>query len=122
MDIGAVMAGAACPNDRWIIDMASGSGRKSLGRMLITWSMIVISSGLLVSLVWDADGNPNTDNLPQAVVCIEARTAAEAKAHIEDGEDDLPRERVWGFRWLRRRAVVVGEWCWRPIGVPLRGP
>ena len=102
--------------------MASGCRGKSLEATLITWSMIVVSSCLSLSLVWDADGNPNTDNLPQAVVCVEARTAAEADAHIEDGEDALPRERDWGFRWLCRRAVVVREWRWRPIGVPLRGP
>jgi hypothetical protein len=102
--------------------MASGRRGKSLGTMLITWSMIVVSSILSLSLVWDADGNPNTDNLPQAVVCVEARTAAEADALVEDGEDALPRERDWGFGWLRRRAVVVREWRWRPFGAPLRGP
>jgi hypothetical protein len=121
--IGALMASAACPQTiGGIIGMASICRPKSLGTMLITWSMIVISSGLLVSLVWDSDGNPNTDNLPQAVVCTEARTAAEAEAQIEDGEDDLPRAQSLGFRWLLRRCIVVREWRWRPFGVPRRGP
>ena len=102
--------------------MASGRRGMSLGTTFIAWSMIVVSSILSLSLVWDADGNPNTDNLPQAVVCVEALTEAEAEAHVEGGEDALPRERHWGIRWRRRRVVVLREWRWRPLGVPLRGP
>ena len=120
--MGALMAPISSPNDRWIIHIASGRRGKSLGTTITAWSMIAVCSILSLSLVWDADGNPNTDNLPQAVACVETRTAAEADAHVEDGDDAVPRERDWGFRWLRRRAVVVREWRWRPFGVPLRGP
>jgi hypothetical protein len=62
----------------------------SLGPTVITWSMIVVSCILSLSLVWDADGNPNTDNLPQAVVSAEARSAAEADAHVEEGTLPFP--------------------------------
>src|SRR5579863_4382142 len=112
--MGALMAPIGSPNDRWIIHMASGRRGKSLRTAIIAWSMVVASSILALSMVWDADGNPNTDNLPQAVACVEARVVAEADSRIADGESDLPGERAWGFRWLRRRAIVVREWRWRP--------
>jgi hypothetical protein len=102
--------------------MASGRRGTGLGATIVAFSTIVIASILSLSLVWDADGNPNTDNLPQAVVCVEARTVAEADVHVEDRDDPLPCGRHRGIRWLLRRPLVVREWRWRPFGVPQRGP
>ena len=120
--MGALMAPINVPNDRWIIHLASGRRGKSLGTTITAWLMVVACSILALSLVWDADGNPNTDNLQPAVACVEVRIAAEVDAHVEDGEGARPRERYRGLRWLRWRPVVVREWRWRPLGLPLRGP
>jgi len=85
-------------------------------------TLMFLLAGLLLATAWDADGNPNTDNLPQMVLTIEASTVVEGEAHVEDGsERNLPR-RSRPFSWLHRQPIMGREWRWRPLAVPRRGP
>jgi hypothetical protein len=105
-----------------VASMGNDCRRKNATRIFTGWLMIFFSAGLLVSFVWDADGNPNTDNLPQMVLRVKAGTEADAEARVENIDDDSPRVRDKRFRWLRWQVVVAREWRWRPLAVPPRGP
>ena len=85
-------------------------------------TLMFLLAGLLLATAWDADGNPDTDNLPQMVLTIESGTVVDADARIEDSGESSPHERSRFFHWLRRQTIVVPEWRWRPLAVPRRGP
>jgi hypothetical protein len=93
-----------------------------LGRLGVLWTAIFFA-GLLMASVWDGDGNPNTENLPQATVTLAPRSVrtADEKTAGDEGNDPSdqnprrvhrPRHRRFGLRELRRRCVAV----------PSRGP
>jgi hypothetical protein len=84
--------------------------------------MVLFSASVLVSTVWDVDGNPNTDNLPQMVLPMEAGTSVDAEACIEESGEDALRRRPRFLHWFRVQTVVVREWRWRTLAVPRRGP
>ena len=82
----------------------------------------LLTSGLLLAVAWDADGNPSTDNLPHAVMS-EGVDSSEASSTVnEDGGcDDLPR-RPWTPRRWRRLWRASPETARRSIVVAERGP
>ena len=102
--------------------MRNDCQHKGVGGILIGWTMVILCAGLLVSTVWDADGNPNTDNLPQIVLPTEVGTASDADARIEDSDKSSSHHRPRFFSWLRQHTDVVREWRWWSLAVPRRGP
>jgi hypothetical protein len=95
------------------------------------WSPILRSLALfligplLLSVAWDADGDPTTDNLPQIVFAArpsedaEVSTAATGSLHSTDTERSLLSIRSW----LRRAAkLVFREYRFACLVSPARGP
>lgn len=86
-------------------------------------SLIFFLAGLLLAATWDADGNANTDNLPQATFTIESRSVqntAEASDSTDgDGSPLLIRRPLRRPRPLQR---FLREWIWRFVAVRSRGP
>jgi hypothetical protein len=60
------------------------------------WLMVVMSVGLLVGLIWDADGDPTTENLPSVVLCAAERDAVELQEQRVDGDEANAAPRVLG--------------------------
>ena len=82
---------------------------------------------LLLAVVWDADGNPSTDNLPSAVRCEGVETAERSFEADEDVggetlENDVPTHRPLSPRRCRRFWRASRETTRRSIAVPERGP
>ncbi len=103
--------------------MAVTSQHKNRYRWLTGWWVILVIGGLLVAVAWDADGNPNTDNLPQIALQTAAPTEADIDVEVEaehGGSTDAPR----GFFLCHfaQRARAVREWMWRTVALPARGP
>lgn len=84
--------------------------------------LMFLLGSLLLATAWDADGNPNTDNLPQMVLTIEAGTVVGAEAHVEEGGEKTFARRSRPFSWLHRQPIMGRERRWRPLAVPRRGP
>ncbi len=67
------------------------------------WSVLTLMlfiSGLLLATAWDADGNPNTDNLPQIALTAdtrdETRLSDQAPDTVDSDEpEDGSQNRVW---------------------------
>lgn len=77
----------------------------------------------MVSSAWDADGNPNTINLPAVAIPSETRPSSDIASQGQDADavpDGVPRRR----RLLRpiRHADVFRRWRWRRLALPPRGP
>ena len=96
-----------------------------LGRLGVLWTAILFA-GLLMASLWDGDGNPNTENLPQATVMFAPRSVRPADEQTAGDESDdpsdqhprrvrRPRHRRFGFRKLHWRCVAV------PSRVPPEG-
>ena len=70
----------------------SGYGARHSGwaRVLLGWALVALSAVLCFSVVWDVDGNPNTDNLPAVTLPGGARAAAVVESVAEDGETGTP--------------------------------
>jgi hypothetical protein len=105
--------------------MGGGRCRRSgVIRTFLRLFVVLLSASVCLSLVWDADGNPNTDNLPPVALLVGARPAAdiEAEAEAEDGEETATAAgRSWLPRLARRRELVRLR-RWRRLAVPPRGP
>ena len=108
-----------------VIEVGNDFQSKSTLRLLVGALIIVWSVGLVTALVWDADGNPNTDNLSQFLVPELSSTATTDDVSTESDYDDGPPIPSSG----RRRLLLL----WRALqalherrpwlrAVPLRGP
>jgi hypothetical protein len=84
-------------------------------------TLMFFLAGLLLATAWDADGNPNTDNLPQMVLTIDASAVVDADVHVEENREEALRQRTRHFRWLRRQPIIGRDRHWRPLAVPRRG-
>ena len=49
--------------------------------------MVVLSVGMLVGLIWDADGDPTTDNLPSVVLRVTELDAVESQEQGDHGDE-----------------------------------
>jgi hypothetical protein len=79
--------------------------------------------GLFLATAWDADGNANTDNLPQTTFSIERRSVrSTADASHGDESTDSPTEVPRPLRRPRPIQHFLREWCWRILAIPSRGP
>jgi hypothetical protein len=92
-----------------------------LGRLGVLLTAILLA-GLLMASVWDGDGNPNTENLPQAIVTVAPRVRTPDEQTV--GDDDVSS--VGLGRPVRpsqhHRRFLIREFLWRFVAVPCRGP
>ena len=51
------------------------SNTRALGQLGVLWTAFLLA-GMLLASVWDGDGNPNTENLPQATVMLHREVCA----------------------------------------------
>ena len=86
-------------------------------------SLVLVLTTLMLATVWDADGDPTTDNLPAATLTISPRCVcsvdAESVGTAEDAYDTRPSRR---WRRGRKRQHFLKDWIWRFVAVPSRGP
>ncbi|HEY5250408.1 MAG TPA: hypothetical protein VIJ09_02030 [Acidimicrobiales bacterium] len=60
---------------------------KGVPRALLGWLLVAPSVSLCFSLVWDADGNPNTDNLPLVALPVTTPAVADVESRSENHDD-----------------------------------
>ena len=103
--------------------MSGASKRHKDRRWLGVLPLTFVLMGLLVATVWDADGDPATDNLPPATLTVAPCSVGTVDEEFIGASDtvDRPRHRR-PFRPVRRRHHVVREWCWRLVAIPSQGP
>jgi hypothetical protein len=86
-------------------------------------STAILLAGLFLASAWDGDGNPTTDNLPQATVTLAPRSVHTADEQTPGDEgDDFSDQRPRKARRLRHRRLALRELSWRRVAVPSRGP
>ncbi len=86
-------------------------------------STAVLLAGLFLASAWDGDGNPATDNLPQATVTLASRTVRTADEKTEgDGGDIPPQQHRRTAHRPRLFRFALRELSWRRAAVPSRGP
>jgi len=100
-----------------------GSPGRLAVRLGVLWRAILLA-GLLLASAWDADGNPNTDNLPQATVMLAPRSVRTADEQTDgDDSDDSPGELARSARRPKHHhRFALRELSWHRIAVPSRGP
>jgi len=101
--------------------MTVGQRRRTrYGAMVI----VVCLSALLMATLWDADGDPTTDNLPQITLTVdppEVEVRDDQTSDVED-ESSTGLSPLWGRRpRLIERVRAAFSLLWRPL-LPLRGP
>jgi hypothetical protein len=79
---------------------------------------------LLLATIWDADGDPTTDNLPSVTFVVDSRaTASSHEAHEPTGDDGEETPSLLGcVRAWFERLITVLERRKRLTAVPVRGP
>jgi hypothetical protein len=84
---------------------------------------VLVTLGLLLSAAWDADGNPNTDNLPQIAI-VNGASVADLEAPAQESNSSTPRFLTRVFTLFRRHSTSlrIREWLWRSVAIPERGP
>ena len=95
----------------------------ALRRRGLLWTAFLLV-GLISATVWDADGNPNTENLSQATVTLAPRTVQFADEQTE-GDDEDESSVGLGPRLHQPRLrlrLFLGKRCWRRLAPPSRGP
>lgn len=97
-------------------------GRSRSSWFVFAWTLVLLG-GLLVASVWDADGNPRTDNLP--AVTLTTETPSCDHEHVAASSSHPATERAVP----RRRRILSAALSrltrpqrWRPLAVPARGP
>lgn len=98
------------------------AGRTGITRTLVAWALVLLSAMVCLSLVWDADGNPNTDNLPPVALPMGAQPAADVEAGIDDNEETPSPVGGHPFLRLVRPVQLVRQRRWRRLALPPRGP
>jgi hypothetical protein len=96
--------------------------RTSAMGWLCVLSTAFLLAGLLLASVWDGDGNPNTENLPQFTVTLAPRTARTADEQTDGDKDNDFFGQLLRPTRRRRHLLLPHELSWRRIAVPSRGP
>jgi hypothetical protein len=98
------------------------SERKHSARPPRTWMVLLLLGGLLLATSWDADGNPNTDNLPQIALQTGIQVEADVEVRVEDSSGETSDTLTFFARVIAQRLRILREWIWRPVALPARGP
>lgn len=85
--------------------------------------LVFVLAALMLTTVWDADGDPTTDNLPAATLTISPRTVRSVDAESDGTKEEAPGIRP-SRRWRlgRNSQHFLREWIWEFAAVPSRGP
>ena len=76
---------------------------------------------MVVAFAWDADGNPNTENLPQVVLTVADDTVDHVAGIHQDSPSSIPPARPGRIRRLRSVWHTWRLASWRATA-PERGP
>jgi len=97
---------------------ASAPPRRCGARVL----QILMALSMVLAFSWDADGNPNTENLPLVVLTTSDDAVDEVAGFRHDSPTSVPRTRPWCTRWLRSIRSTWRLDLWRATAAPERGP
>ena len=97
---------------------ASARRRRPGGRALL----VLLALSTVLAFSWDADGNPNTDNLPMAVLAVADGAAEEVAGDRRATPVPRPPARPWRMRRLRSLWSPWRLDLWRATAAPPRGP
>jgi hypothetical protein len=110
-------------NERWRVADGAGGLHKTSKRGGALLAVLCLSS-LLVATIWDADGDPTTDNLPSVTFVVDSRaTASTHEAHEPTGNDGEETPSLLGCirAWFERLITVLAHRKGL-TAVPVRGP
>jgi len=84
--------------------------------------LFVFVGGLLLAVAWDADGNPNTDNLPQACLTTVATDTVKADVDPQMNQSSTPHVHRACLHPASTRTRAIRELLWGKVAAPARGP